>query len=113
MEKIKVSQANLDEMAIWKNLQKYQAWKKVCEHFKEQLAEADKIINTLGFDRDKMFSERDVAIINKNAILELIQLPEKMIEQLSGTGVMEEPEELDPWEDSEDPTPQDTPDDDL
>ena len=51
--------------------------------------------------------------LSARRLVRRLQLPEKMIEQLSGTGVMEEPEELDPWEDSEDPTPQDTPDDDL
>lgn len=102
MDKIKASAANQDEILVWKRLQQYSPWKKLCELKKGEIEEADKIINTIGFDREKMFSERDIAIIKKQAILDLINSPQKMIELLSGTGVAEKTEEFDPFSEPED-----------
>lgn len=97
MKDLKISQANQDDIAVWKNLQRYPAWKKVITILEERVKQADAIINQIGGDREVEFTKRDVAIIKKNSYLDLIELPEKMIEQLSGTGVLEEPEEMDPF----------------
>ena len=102
MGKIKTSPANQDEILVWKRLQQYSPWKRLCELKKKDIEEADQIINTLGFDRDKMFSERDVAIIKKQAILDIINEPQRMIDQLSGTGIADKTEEFDPFEEVED-----------
>lgn len=100
MAELKISEANKDDITVWKNLQKYPAWRKLCLVKQEDLKEADEIINTLGFDRDKMFSERDVAIIKKKAILDLINYPEMMINMLSGTGT-EKTEQLDAYREAD------------
>jgi len=102
MDKIKTSAANQDEILVWKRLQQYSPWKRLCELKKKDIEAADTIINTIGFDREKMFSERDVAIIRKQAILDLINAPQKMIDLLSGTGVVNATEEFDPFEEVED-----------
>jgi hypothetical protein len=86
MDQLKVSEANQEDIAVWKNLEKYPAWKRVVRELQERIKSADEIINTIGFDREKMFSERDVAIIKKNAYLDLIDMPSKNIDLLSGTG---------------------------
>lgn len=102
MEKIKTSVANQDEILVWKRLQQYSPWKKLCELKKKDIEEADKIINTIGFDREKMFSERDIAIIKKQAILDLINEPQRMIDLLSGTGIADKTEDFDPFDEIED-----------
>lgn len=96
MAELKISEANKDDIAVWKNLQKYPAWRRLCQEKQRDIDDADKIINTIGFDRDKMFSERDVAIIKKQSIQELINYPEEMINLLAGTGV-ERTENLDAY----------------
>jgi PP-loop superfamily ATP-utilizing enzyme len=100
MAELKISEANKDDIAVWKNLQRYPAWKRLCREKQRDIEDADKIINTIGFDREKMFSERDVAIIKKQAIKDLIEYPETMISMLIGTGT-ERTEELDPYEDDD------------
>jgi hypothetical protein len=97
MDQLKVSEANQEDIAVWKNLEKYPAWRRVVRELQEKIKEADAIINTIGFDREKMFSERDVAIIKKNAYLDLIDMPSKNIDLLANTGDMPM-EELDPFE---------------
>lgn len=101
MAELKISEANKDEVAVWRNLQRYPAWKRLCQIKQKEVDEADKIINTIGFDREKMFSERDVAIIKKQAILDLIKYPEITIDLLIGTGT-EPVENLDPYEHTDD-----------
>lgn len=100
MSDIKISQANQDDIAVWKNLQRYAAWKRVVSILEQKVKEADMIINKIGGDREVEFTKRDIAIIKKNSWLFLMELPEKMVEQLSGTGVIEEPEEMDPFADA-------------
>lgn len=102
MSEIKTSAANQDEIIVWKRLQQYGAWKRLCQLKLKEVEAADKVINTIGFDREKMFSERDVAIIKKQSILDLINTPESLIEQLSGTGISEKTEEFDPFEEGND-----------
>lgn len=101
MAELKISEANQDDIAIWKNLEKYPAWRRVVRELQEKIKEADAMINTIGFDREKMFSERDIAIIKKNAYLDLIEMPQKNIDLLSGTGT-EEVEDIDPYAHTDD-----------
>lgn len=96
MAELKISKANQDDIAVWKNLERYPAWKRVVRDLQEKVKEADAIINTIGFDREKMFSERDIAIIKKNAYLDLIDYPARSIAMLSGTGT-EPTEDHDPY----------------
>jgi len=98
MKNLKISQANQDDIAVWKNLLRYPAWKRVVNVLQEKVKEADLIVNQIGGDREIEYSKRDVAILKKNAYLDLIELPEKMIELLSGTGT-EPTEEMDAFED--------------
>lgn len=98
MGKLQVSKTNKDEAAMWRNLQRYPAWRQVVAELEQKIKEADEVINLIGGDGDKRFSQRDIAIIKKNSYLDLIEMPQKNIELLEGTGV-EEPEELDPFED--------------
>lgn len=100
MVDLKISKANQDDISIWNNLKRYPAWKRAVAELQYKIDQADKIINTIGFDRDKMFSERDIAIIQKNAYLDLVQLPDNMISMLQGTGV-DSTEELDAFEDEQ------------
>lgn len=86
MENLKISEANKDDIAVWKNLQKYPAWKRLVAHLQAKVKEADAVINLIGGDREVEYTKRDMAIIKKNAYLDLIELPEKMIEDLAGTG---------------------------
>lgn len=97
MKNLKISQENQDDIAIWKNLQRYPAWKRVVQILEAKVKEADLIINRIGGDREVEYTKRDVAIIKKNSYLDLMELPEKMSEQLAGTGT-EATEEMDPFE---------------
>ena len=100
MAEIKISQANQDEIVRWKNLEKYPMWRRVVEELKKKIDEADKIINSLGADRKCEFTHRDIAIIKKNAYLDLIELPSSIVTNLQGTG--EKPtEQMDPYQDQE------------
>lgn len=101
MENLKISDENRDEMALWKNLQKYPAWKRVVQILQKRIEQADLVINKVGGDRDKGYTQRDIAIIKKNSYLDLIEMPEKMIDQLKGTGT-EPTENMDPFADNED-----------
>jgi len=101
MGNLKVSKTNRDEAALWRNLQRYPAWRKVVEELEQKVKDADSVINMIGGDGDKRFSQRDIAIVQKNSYLDLIEMPQKNIELLEGTGV-EEPEELDPFEELSD-----------
>lgn len=101
MAELKISEANQEDIVIWKNLEKYPAWKRVVRELQEKIKAADIIINTIGYDRDKMFSERDVAIIQKNSYLDLIDMPSKNIDMLTGTGT-EPIEDLDAFEHPDD-----------
>lgn len=102
MAELLISEENKEDIAIWKNLEKYPAWRRVVRELQEKIKQADAIINTIGFDRDKMFSERDIAIIQKNAFQDLIDMPSKNIDMLTGTGT-EPIEELDPFAHASDP----------
>lgn len=101
MAEIKISKANQDDIAIWRNLERYPAWRRVISNLQEKVKEADEIINTIGFDREKMFSERDIAIIQKKAYLDLIDTPARNIALLLGTGT-EPTEEHDPYDHPDD-----------
>lgn len=102
MSNTNISNEKQEEVAIWKNLQKYGAWKRVCAMLEEKLKAAELVINMLGGDHKAEFSKRDMAIIKKNAYLDLIEYPQKMIDMATGT--IELPtEEMDPYEDNEQP----------
>lgn len=102
MGQLKVSKANIDDITIWKNLQRYGAWKRVVRELEAKVKEQEAIIYTPGYDRDKMLTERDVAILVRQAYLDLIQIPEKNIAMLGGTGTEETPT-LDPFEQADIP----------
>jgi len=101
MKNIKISEANKDDLAVWKNLERYPAWKRVVQILQKKVEQADLIINKVGGDRDKGYSQRDIAIVKKNSYLDLIEMPKKMVEQLSGTGT-EPTENMDPFEEEDD-----------
>lgn len=96
MGELKISKANIDDITIWKNLQRYPAWKRVVRELEQKVKEQEAIIYTPGYDREKMLSERDVAILVRQAYLDLIQIPEKNIAMLGGTGTDDVPD-LDPF----------------
>jgi hypothetical protein len=98
MEGIKTSQANQEEMAIWSQLKEHPAWLRVVSYLQERVKEADIVVNQIGGDRELEFSKRDLAILKKNSYLDLIELPDTMSAQLSGTGIMPSPEADDPYE---------------
>lgn len=99
MSGIKTTTANQEEMAVWKNLKDTLGWRKAVGILRKKVDEADLIINQIGGDRKLEYTMRDLSILKKNAYLDLIEMPEKMIESLAGTGVIEEPEEMDPFSD--------------
>lgn len=86
MPKLKLSTGNQDAIGKWKNLEKYPMWVLVIRELKEKIEKADQMINMIGGDRETEYTKRDIAIIKKNAYLDLVELPAKMILTLSGTG---------------------------
>lgn len=86
MSDIKTTQSNQEQAGRWKNLEKYPMWRLVVAELKRKVEEADKVINMIGMDCDRTFTQRDIAIAKKNAYLDLIELPDIMISVLSGTG---------------------------
>lgn len=76
----------------WKRFANGKIWAEVVSEIKKEIENCDVIINTLGADKEVEFSKRDVAILKKNAYLDLITMPEKMIGDLAGTteGTMED-----------------------
>jgi hypothetical protein len=96
MKSLKLSNENQDEIIVWEKLKKYPAWKRVVSILQKKADEADMVVNQIGGDRLAEYSKRDLAILKKNSYLDLIELPEKMITLLSGTGT-EDVEELDPF----------------
>ena len=103
MAELKISAENKDEIILWKHLAEYPAWQRVIAELQQKIKDADSVINLIGGDGDKRFSQRDIAIIKKNSYLDLIEMPEKMISMLSGTGT-EPMEVLDPFEDLPEPS---------
>lgn len=101
MSELKVSKANIDDITIWKNLQRYPAWKRVVRELEQKIKEQEVIIFTPGYDREKMLTERDVAILTRQAYLDLIETPQRNINLLSGTGT-EQVQQLDPFREAED-----------
>lgn len=100
MADLKVSKANIDDITVWKNLQRYPAWKRVVAELEIKIKEQEKIVFTPGYDREKMLTERDVAIMVRQAYLDLIEIPERNINQLSGTGT-ERISSLDPFREAD------------
>lgn len=96
MGELKISRANQDDIAIWRNLERYPAWKRVVRELQEKIKEADTLINMIGGDSEVRFSNRDIAIIKKNAYLDLIEMPATNISMLTGTGT-EPTEDLDAY----------------
>ena len=96
MAELKISKANIDDITVWKNLQRYPAWKRVTRELEEKIKQQEAIIFTPGYDREKMLTERDVAILVRQAYLDLIEIPQRNINMLSGTGV-EQIKSLDPF----------------
>jgi PP-loop superfamily ATP-utilizing enzyme len=105
MAELKISKESQDDIAIWRNLERYPAWKRVVRELQKKIKEADNFINLIGGDSEIRYSNRDIAIIKKNAYLDLIEMPQKNVEMLIGTGT-EPTEDLDAYEhpsDLEDP----------
>lgn len=101
MDHLKISPETQEEIAVYRNLQKYGAWKRVVAFLETKVAEADKIVNQVGADRRREYTQRDIAIVTKNAYQLLIDFPQVMIDHLSGTGE-DRMEEFDPWLDEGD-----------
>lgn len=99
MSALKISKKNQEDILVWKRLQAYPAWKRVVAELKIKIKEADMIINSIGADSKAEYSKRDIAIIKKNAYLDLIEMPETNITILGGTGT-QATETMDPYNDS-------------
>lgn len=109
MAELNISEANKEDIGVWRNLQRYPAWKRVVKELQLKIANAEKVINLIGGDRKLEYTKRDLAILQKNAYLDLIEMPEEMIRLLQGTGT-EQTENLDAYSDnkSEPELPDDT-----
>lgn len=100
MAELKVSKANIDDITVWKNLQRYPAWKRVVAELETKIKEQEKTIFTPGYDREKMLTERDVAIMVRQAYIDLIEIPQRNINILAGTGV-EQIKSMDPFREAD------------
>lgn len=104
MDNIKITTENKKEISLWDEFKRSKIWLKIVDNLKAEVDKSDLIINQLGGDREVEFTKRDIAIVNKNSYLKLIELPDEMIKMLSGTGI-KETEDFDPFgseEESED-----------
>ncbi len=100
MSHLKIPQSSKNEISNWKDFKQTHGWKQLCQIMEKNIQEADQIINTIGADSKAEYSKRDISVIKKQVMQEVLELPDNMIEGLSGTG--EQPqEEMDAYEDDE------------
>jgi len=98
---LEISEQSKDEIISWQRLRDYKGFRLLIRHLDEKIAEAEKIIFTLGADHKQEFTARDVAIIKRDNAIELKELPDMMIKALSGTG-QSAPENPDAYADEDD-----------
>lgn len=90
---------NDNEILNWKEFAQTPMWKMVCSMLNKKVKEAEAIIFAVGADKEVQFTQRDVAIVKRDAYLELIEMPENNIESLSSIGEMPM-EEMDAYMDN-------------
>jgi len=81
-----ISKENQNLINTWKKLQESEEFKLLTNKLDEIIKEQDLIINTLGADFRRAYTDRDIAIVKKDNALEIKDLPQRMIDSLSGTG---------------------------
>jgi len=82
-----LSKETQNQINNWKKLKENDGFKLLTKALDEIIENAEKIIFSIGADREPEFTKRDVAIIKRDNAMELKELPENMIAQLSGTGL--------------------------
>lgn len=95
-DRLSISKNNQEEAARWQRLKNSKIWDKLCVYLRGVISNSDIIINSLGADSEKEFTKRDVAIIKKQNAEYLLNLPQTLIDNLTGTGTLET-EEMDAY----------------
>ena len=83
---MKVSEENKNQVAEWQRLKQYKGFKLLLEELEKIKSEAEKVIFTTGADHQRVYTDRDMAIIKRDNAMRIMELPDLMIKQLSGTG---------------------------
>lgn len=83
---MEISSNNNNEIVNWKEFSQTPMWKYVCSILKKRIEEAEYIIFAVGADKQVEFTKRDIAVIKRDAYLELMNMPENNINALDSTG---------------------------
>lgn len=73
------------QIASFKRFKNTHIWKAIVETFQKDINDCEKTINTIGADNEKIYTDRDLAILQKNDIIKLINFPDEQIKALSGS----------------------------
>jgi hypothetical protein len=72
-------------IGAFKRFKKSQIWKMIVDNFQTDIEECISTIETIGADSDKIYTARDLAVLQKNDIIKLINYPDEQIKALEGT----------------------------
>ena len=84
---MQISKDNQNQINTWQALKDSSGFKLLTDKLEQIIKEQDLVINRLGADFRRAYTDRDIAIVKKDNAMELKELPQRMIEQLSGTGI--------------------------
>ena len=98
---MKLSKETQNQINNWKQLKEFDGFNLLVKKLDDIIEDSEKIIFAIGADSDKEFSKRDVAILKRDNAMELKELPDRMIKQLSDTGVQPH-DNPDPYQDVND-----------
>lgn len=87
------------EIASWKRFIGSATWKMLVSDLKKRVYELEASINKVGGNEVK-YSEKDIAILEKQAILRIVNIPQQVIKDLDST-VSVKMESLDAFDDYE------------
>lgn len=66
----------------FKRFKNTQIWKMIVDNLNQDLKECQDRIETIGGDREKIYTDRDLAILQKNDIIRLVNFPDEQISNL-------------------------------
>lgn len=83
---MKVSEENRNKIAEWQRLKSYRGFRLLFEELEKIKKEAEAVIFSVGSDSKPEYSRRDLMILHRDNAMRIMELPDRMIAQLSGTG---------------------------
>ena len=98
---MKISDDNKRMAMLLSKMVRSFAWKRIVQELDEYMNQSMEMVMQPGTDQDKRFTQRDFAADRYNHLKFLKNLPNSLIQQLSGTGT-EQVESYDPYETSTD-----------